>query len=205
MSTTLEEPQVAEESAPIEDQFPLPSEEYHQLLLRDIGKVKWSPEEAKKPYGIIETEQGDVLFYPSHLRCWASDDSGQLQLIPVKHRLNAGDFVTLSIEQREKGLRATHVVRWSIPHLQKALNGESKVPRYRLVRYSGEQTASKLHRSKPYREEVLWEGTDLDELRSRFPAEQYPVRSRNFTDVRLSIELKSLKTGEWKKSRDPRR
>jgi len=169
-----------------------------------FGTVKFYANEPNKQFGFISSEHGDIYIHGS--RCYRLADVGkdlprlgeperiaEGSLLDPPKRKNSVLFVAES--DNRGGLRAVRWVKWSDAILQAVLDEICDRPKYQLVERKG--PAGQLQFGSM---SVLWEGTDLEQVRRRFPKRRIVLHD---TDEG-ALYFTTFQDDEWIPCGDPR-
>lgn len=159
-------------------QFPS-FEEYHQFALTDIGLVKWFKADKQVKdgrkittgFGFIQSVNGDVYFrLPACQKYEFDPTNGGVKFVRQYRRVKPGQAVTFTTAESDRGLRTDLFVFWEPSEFEKVAKQVTfgSPFEHRLVRITkkisigGNYTIS-------VDEDVLWQGTDLDQMRIEVP------------------------------------
>src|SRR5690554_958856 len=164
----------------VEDAFPNIEQSMEDgFALFDVGFVKWfrATKEQKEGrtittgYGFIHSRNGDVYFRLPACKKYEFDaETNGKKLVRQYRRVNPGQPVTFNYTETERGLRTDLCVFWEPEEFQKVSKQMASCAPFphRLVRITKRIDVSS-NRTVSIDEDVIWEGTDLDEFRVTCP------------------------------------
>lgn len=154
-------------------------------------------------FGFVSVSDDDVFIHP---RSRVQFRDGEF--VPFKRNLKkykAGDkILILKTKRTKKGLKA---VQWAVlsevmRQFRESVSEAQENATYRMVKRSGFINYSRLWRPNTARYETLWEGKDVEELKSLYPR-KYPNLPHNAEDSGLYFEVQ-VEGEDWKPCGDPR-
>lgn len=172
------------------------------FLLEDVGFVKmhhFTAEgvEGGKNWGIIESQNGDVLFFSKNIAEYFYNWKGDLLTRKTPRQLEKDTPVTFRVVKQEDGrMRAPLIVPFNPEELHQLRQPD--LYRFLENRALGGGTGPAHQGAERH---ILWEGINLEHLRQTFPQDRWPC-SDDFR--RRRFEQYDHKAGAWGKSTDPR-
>jgi hypothetical protein len=180
---------------------------YEEFLLDDVGFVKFHRfgTNPKENWGIIESGNGDVLFYTKNVREFGFYGASKpcRDFVALTGPLQQGQPVTYRVQKnhQDERLRAPEVVLWQPPRFEEIRLQILNRPVYRFVSLhpvsGGLGSVSETSASK----DVLWKGKNLFTLRRMYPQDKWPTRKG---DVSGRGFERLNKNEEWEACNDPR-
>lgn len=181
--------------------------EYSEFLLEDVGFVKFHrfSNRPKENWGIIESHNGDVLFFTLSIREYQYDGSSRpVRKMPeLTGPLQQGQPVTftLSHDREGKRLRSFEVALWQPERFNTIRMAIGDRPVYRLISTRPECGGLGASQGR-VKNEVLWKGKNLETLCRMFPSDRWPVRAGDVSG--RHFERLNRETKEWELCDDPR-
>ena len=172
----------------------------------ELGVVKSFKNTPSNQYGFILLENGDeVFFHPSFGGTFIDDGVSEDPVfrpgLPSNYPMpQAGDEVLVAYKQGPKGLRAS---QWAYKTSFENADVLCQTrPVYRLYKRVGFEKRGKLFSGDPIRYLILWEGSNINELREKCPKTDPRFRIHN--EPQSSLTIQYLEGDEWIDCSDPR-
>jgi hypothetical protein len=178
---------------------------YESFLLEDVGIVVSNTSEGRDAdatqRGVIGLADGTHVTYlfgkASSVSRYRLAEGGRKSLIPSKQILTRNMPVTFSRHKKNPSW-VFKVVAWE-PEVFEDLIGGQDI--YRLVECSAQfGTLYRASHSPPKTLRTVWEGANLESLRSKYPQNLWPVRDHGSKP----IHFEKREAGAWKLCSDPR-
>lgn len=150
--------------------------------------------DTEKKFGFITLKDLEVFFHMSFggIMACLNGDKPEFVKCVLEREPKSGETLLFDYDQGPRGFRAT---KWAYPEsLQQALNQVGLKHTYRFIQRKGRlPTGSRLHNSLDARYTVLWQGTDLEELRTRYPK----ATNKLFEEEFEALYFKVHSDGAW--------
>lgn len=184
---------------------------FEEFLMEDVGFVKfhrWNPVNPKENWGIIESTNGDVLFFTKNVREYNFNGGSRPNRsnLMLTGPLSQGQAVTFTVMQKEDDdgrvrLRAPEVLLWQPERFEGIQLAIEQRPLYRFVRTRPEGGGLGAT-SGDGKDEVLWRGRNVCTLRRMFPEDRWPTRAGDVSG--RHFETLNRHTDQWEACDDPR-
>lgn len=181
---------------------------FEEFLMEDVGFVKFhrfNPVNPKENWGIIESMNGDVLFFTKNVREYTFNGGSRPNRsnLTLTGPLQQNQPVTFNVIQKEEDgrLRAPEVLLWQPDRFEAIQLAIEERPLYRFVRTRPEGGGLGAT-SGGSTDEVLWRGKNVCTLRRMFPEDRWPTRAGDISG--RHFERLNRHTDQWEVCDDPR-